>query len=84
MILANAGKSENKLLGSPVSNMRNGEIMAILDDKVCNGSPEQRFDIKDLIEEFKQIFGDTPSVTNSALIDIDVGGADPIKQHSSV
>ncbi|OOY33769.1 hypothetical protein BOV88_13515 [Solemya velum gill symbiont] len=65
----------------PEPHLKNSEILKSLDDKLSDLPANQREDIKRLIREFEPIFGDAPTVTNAAELDIDVGDAAPIKQH---
>ncbi|KAL5013063.1 hypothetical protein ScPMuIL_011614 [Solemya velum] len=65
----------------PEPHLKNSEILKSLDDKLSDLPATQREDIKRLIREFEPIFGDAPTVTNAAELDIDVGDAAPVKQH---
>ena len=61
--------------------LNNSDVLRNLDQKLGHLTKEQSSEIADLIHEFSDIFPDTPSRTNAAFHDIDVGDAKPIKQH---
>jgi len=65
----------------PEPHLKNSDVLRSLDDKLSNLPATQREDVKRLIREFEPIFGDAPTVTNAAELDIDIGDATPIKQH---
>ena len=43
--------------------------------------PSQQKDIEDLFDKYKQLFSDIPTRTTKIVHDVDVGNAQPIKQH---
>ena len=61
--------------------LNNSDVLANLDQKLGHLAKEQSSEIADLIHEFSDIFSDTPSRTDAAVHEIDVGDAKPIKQH---
>ncbi|TNV71127.1 hypothetical protein FGO68_gene3111 [Halteria grandinella] len=61
--------------------LRNSDVLANLDKKLCHLSEKERNELKDLILEFKHLFPDTPGKTDAIYHDVDVGDAPPVKQH---
>ena len=61
--------------------LQNSDILQNLDSKLAHLQPSQRQDVKELIQEYKHLFGDVPTRTNIIYHDVDVGDAKPIKQH---
>ena len=64
----------------PFVKLRNSEVLEHIDDKLEHLSPEERRDVKDLVNEFPQLFSDIPSRTDVVEHDVDVGDTSPIKQ----
>ncbi|KAL5015543.1 hypothetical protein ScPMuIL_007374, partial [Solemya velum] len=61
--------------------LRNSDVLANLDKKLCHLSEKERNELKDLILEYKHLFPDTPGKTDVIYHDVDVGDALPVKQH---
>jgi hypothetical protein len=62
--------------------LKNSDVLANLDKKLCHLTSDQRKEITDLIQEYVHLFPDVPSRTDLAVHDVDVGDARPVKQHS--
>ena len=52
-----------------------------LDSKLSHLSESQHQDLEKLLLEFEHLFPDVPTRTDQIYHDVDVGNADPIKQH---
>ena len=52
-----------------------------LDSKLSHLSQSQRQDLEKLLLEFEHLFPDVPTRTDQIYHDVDVGNADPVKQH---
>ena len=52
-----------------------------LDEMLSHLDDEKKNDVKELIDEFKDLFKDSPGKTNILVHDVDVGDALPIRQH---
>lgn len=65
----------------PCGYLSNSVILKELDSHLSYLAPNQRKDIVELIESHHSLFGDIPSQTIVLQHDIDVGNAQPIKQH---
>jgi hypothetical protein len=61
--------------------LQNSNVIDNLEQKIGHLSGIQQSQMSDLIHKWKDIFPDTPSITNAAYHDIDIGDAKPIKQH---
>ena len=61
--------------------LNNSDVLTNLDSKLGHLSQDQQSQIANLIHKFDNIFPDTPSRTNAAFHDVDVGETKPIKQH---
>jgi len=61
--------------------LTNSEWLSQIDQKLSHLQPDQRRQMKQLIEEFACLFPDTPSATHLIQHDVDVGDAKPVKQH---
>ena len=61
--------------------LNNSDVLTNLDSKLGHLSQDQQSQIANLIHKFDNIFPDTPSRTNAAFHDVDVGDTKPIKQH---
>lgn len=74
--------STDQTVTEPVVQLGNSEILANLDSYLSHLDPKERADVSSLLCEFESIFSDVPSETNVLEHDIDVGLAQPIKQHA--
>ncbi|KAL2078791.1 hypothetical protein ACEWY4_026476 [Coilia grayii] len=61
--------------------LNNTAMLSVLNDHLPHLSQCQRADILGLVHQFPELFGDVPKQTHVLKHDIDVGSADPIKQH---
>ena len=61
--------------------LQNSDVLSNLDQKLGHLSEDQQSEISNLIQNWEDIFPDTPSRTNAAVHDIDIGETKPIKQH---
>ena len=52
-----------------------------LDSKLSHLSESQHQDLEKLLLEFEHLFPDVPTRTDQIYHEVDVGNADPIKQH---
>ncbi|XP_048035833.1 uncharacterized protein LOC125261281 [Megalobrama amblycephala] len=70
-------------LDTPLLSARlsNSETLANLSSFLAHLNTDQRDDIIKLLSNFSSILGDTPTLTNVLQHDINVGEAQPIKQH---
>ena len=64
----------------PCVKLKNSEVLAHIDDKLTHLSEKERRDVKELLNEFPQLFADVPSRTDAVEHDVDVGDTTPIKQ----
>ena len=62
--------------------LMNTDVLRNLDSKLSHLSESQRQDLEKLLLEFEHLFPDVPTRTYQIYHDVDVGNADPIKQHS--
>ena len=69
--------SELELLAVQLSN---SEILANLDEILGHLHNDQRKDLSNLLQKYKQVCSDKPGRTSVAVHDIDVGNSRPIKQ----
>ncbi len=60
--------------------LNNTESLEKLDATLVHLSPSQSVGLSSLLQSFPELFGETPTRTNWAEHDIDVGNASPIKQ----
>lgn len=60
--------------------MTNSDALTHLDDKLSHLSVDEREQVVHLIHQFPNLFSDIPGLTSAAVHDIDVNGAQPIKQ----
>ena len=77
--------SENLMsdIDKPVnSKLCNSMILANLDTKLEHLSEKERHELSTLLYKYKEIFPDVPNRTNVLCHDVDVGNANPIKQHA--
>ena len=61
--------------------LQNSDILSNLDRKLAHFPEREQQQLKSLIEEFTVIFPDAPGSTQAAYHDVDVGKAQPVKQH---
>ena len=61
--------------------LQNSEVLASLDQKLAHLPDQEQELLKALIKEFSELFPDTPGRTQIMYHDVDVGQAQPIKQH---
>ena len=72
---------ENFDVHSGTAKLNNSEILRNIDSKLAHLTQSQQQDLKELFSEYKQLFSDVPSRTDTIIHDVDVGDAQPIKQH---
>lgn len=60
--------------------LRNSESLSKLDLLLGHLADSQRVELEEVIKEFPELFGDTPSRTHLVQHDVDVGDAEPIRQ----
>ena len=60
---------------------QNSDVLDSLDDKLKHLLPEEQEELGNLLHDYSHLFVDTPSKTDLAFHDVDVGDATPIKQH---
>jgi hypothetical protein len=63
------------------SRLENSEVLKNLDSKLCHLLPNEKEEICELISEYSHLFSDQLSQTDVVNHDVDVGSANPIKQH---
>ncbi len=56
-------------------------MLGNLNDKLGHMELEKKERIREIIERFSSLFPDAPKKTNVVVHDVDVGEAEPIKQH---
>jgi len=61
--------------------LRNSEVLASLGQKLAHLPDREQELLKALISDFSMLFPDTPGRTQSIFHDVDVGQAQPVKQH---
>ena len=67
-------------IGTPVK-LNNSEILQHLDSKSSHLETSAQEDLKNILAEFNHLFPDVPTRTEEAYHDVDVGNAQPLKQH---
>ena len=72
---------ENFDVHSGTAKLNNSEILRNIDSKLAHLTQSQQQDLKELFSEYEQLFSDVPSRTDTIIHDVDVGDAQPIKQH---
>ena len=72
---------ENFDVHTGTAKLNNSEILRNIDSKLAHLTQSQQQDLKELFSEYKQLFSDVPSRTDTIIHDVDVGDAQPIKQH---
>ena len=77
----NCNFDENFDVHSGTAKLNNSEILRNIDSKLAHLTQSQQQDLKELFSEYKQLFSDVPSRTDTIIHDVDVGDAQPIKQH---
>ena len=74
----------NEIDPSPVEKgmkLHNSDILAKISDKLNHLPENENAVIKQLVEEFSDLFPDVPGRTTATCHDVDVGDTRPIKQH---
>ena len=66
---------------SGTAKLNNSAIFRNIDSKLAHLTQSQQQDLKELFSEYEQLFSDVPSRTDTIIHDVDVGDAQPIKQH---
>ena len=61
--------------------LQNSNVLQQLDSKLDHLLPDQKQEIAEIIQQYKDLFPDVPNKTHIACHDVDVGDAAPIKQH---
>ena len=61
--------------------LKNSDVLCDLDKKLGHLSPDEKEDVEKVIGDFPELFSDVPGRTNLVEHDVDVGNAEPIKQH---
>ena len=73
--------SSNSFGPTDTTRLTNTDVLRNLDSKLSHLSQSQRQDLKRLLLEIEHLFPDVPTRTDQIYHDVDVGNADPIKQH---
>ena len=74
-------RSSNSFDPTDTTRLTNSDVLRNLDSKLSHQSQSQRQDLEKLPLEFEHLFPDVPSRTDQIYHDVDVGNADPVKQH---
>ena len=61
--------------------LKNSDVLANLETKLCHLSYSQQLQLSALIEKFTNVFPDVPGQTTLVSHDVDVGDSRAIKQH---
>ena len=61
--------------------LSNSDILTDLDTKLGHVPPDKRVLLIQLLSKYKSVFPDVPNRTNVLKHDVDVGNANPVKQH---
>ena len=61
--------------------LNNSDVMLDLDAKLSHLPPDQKADMKGLLNQYPELFTDVPRRTHLVSHNVDVGDATPIKQH---
>jgi len=72
--------SEEEMVRIRSMKLQNSDVLSNLDRKLSHLS-EERVVVKRLVEEFSDPFPDVPGRITAACYDVDVGAAQPVKQH---
>ena len=73
--------NSNSFGPTDTTRLTNTDVLRNLDSKLSHLSESQRQDLEKLLLEFERLFPDVPTRTDQIYHDVDVGNADPIKQH---
>ena len=73
--------NSNTLRPTDRTRLTNTDVLRNLDSKLSHLLKSQRKDLEKLLLEFEHLFPDVPTSTDQIYHDVDVGNADPIKQH---
>ena len=68
-------------IGTPVK-LNNSQVLKDINVKVSHLSKTEQQDMKKILSEYNHLFPDIPTRTNQLHHDVDIGNAQPIKQHS--
>ena len=68
-------------IGTPVK-LDNSQVLKDINVKVSHLSKTEQQDMKEILSEYNHLFPDIPTRTNQLHHDVDIGNAQPIKQHS--
>ena len=63
------------------SKLQNSDILKNLDQKLSDLDPVQRYELKQLINEYEYLLPDIPTRTDKIYHDVDVEDSQPVKQH---
>ena len=74
--------AEEKLSKCEGMVLENSAMLENLMSKIGPMELEKKNEIIEIVEKYKSLFPDGPRKTNVVVHDVDVGGAEPIKQHS--
>ena len=73
--------NSNSFGPTDTTRLTNTDVLRNLHFKLSHLSESQRQDLERLLLEFEHLFPDVPSRIDQIYHDVDVGNADPIKQH---
>ena len=73
--------SSNAFSPTDTTRLTNSDVLRNLDSKLSHLSQSQRQDLEKILLEFEHLFPDVPTRTDQIYHDVDVGNADPVKQH---
>ena len=73
--------SGNSFSSTDTTRLTNTDVLQNLDSKLSHLSESQSQDLEKLLLEFEHLFPDVPTRTDQIYHDVDVGNADPLKQH---
>ena len=73
--------SSNSFGPTDTTRLTNTDVLRNLDSKLSHLTEGQRQDLEKLLLEFEHLFPDVPTRTDQIYHDVDVGNADPVKQH---
>ena len=77
----NSELSSNRFSPTDTTRLTNSDVLRNLDSKLSHLTESQCQDLEKLLLEFKHLFPDVPTRTDQIYHDVDVGHADPVKQH---
>ena len=72
---------ENVDVHSGKAKLNHSEILRNKDSKLAHLTKSQQEVLEELFSEYLQLFSDVPSRTDKIINDVDVGDAQPMKQH---